>query len=349
MFPPRSSRQASPPGRASIDADNKTLIVSGQANLIENATALDDLERIRRLFDDIENKKELIQLLGLAEAGEGVRIFIGSENKLFSLVGLLDHHCALPQHRGKDRRRAWRHRPDAHELCAHRPDGGLYGTGHRPPHDLIFLCREPICPLINLISDAQGNVAMNDETKTPDTPEATPNMDPSLAFPEDFDFDPREAEIAELKEEAGGLKDKLLRLAAEMDNLRKRTEREKAEATLYAASNFARDLLSVADNLGRAIGAVPAESRETADEVSRNLLAGVEVTERELLNIFQRHGIRRIEAVGQKFDPNMHQAMFEVPDNGEAPGTVVQQLQAGYAIGDRCLRPSLVGVAKAGE
>ncbi len=214
---------------------------------------------------------------------------------------------------------------------------------------MIFLCREPICPLINLISDAQGNVAMNDETKTPDTPEATPNMDPSLAFPEDFDFDPREAEIAELKEEAAGLKDKLLRLAAEMDNLRKRTEREKAEATLYAASNFARDLLSVADNLGRAIGAVPAESRETADEVSRNLLAGVEVTERELLNIFQRHGIRRIEAVGQKFDPNMHQAMFEVPDNNEAPGTVVQQLQAGYAIGDRCLRPSLVGVAKAGE
>jgi molecular chaperone GrpE len=139
----------------------------------------------------------------------------------------------------------------------------------------------------------------------------------------------------------------MLRLAADMDNLRKRAEREKAEATLYAATNFARDLLSVADNMGRAIAAVPAESRDNTDEAVKNLLAGVEVTERELLNVFQRYGIRRIEAVGQKFDPNMHQAMFEVPDSGEAPGTVVQELQAGYAIGERCLRPSLVGVAKA--
>jgi molecular chaperone GrpE len=195
---------------------------------------------------------------------------------------------------------------------------------------------------------------MNDETNTPDTPEAapgeaTPNMDA------DFDFgsetpaaDPREEEIVKLRAEAGDLKDKLLRLAADMDNLRKRSEREKAEATLYAATNFARDLLSVADNMGRAIAAVPPESRDGADEVVRNLIAGVEVTERELLNVFQRYGIRRIEAVGQKFDPNMHQAMFEVPTSSEAPGTVVQELQAGYAIGERCLRPALVGVAKAG-
>jgi molecular chaperone GrpE len=196
---------------------------------------------------------------------------------------------------------------------------------------------------------------MNDETKTPDTPEtadtpeAAPNMEPDLVFPEDFEADPREAEITALKEEAGSLKDKLLRLAADMDNLRKRTEREKAEATLYAATNFARELLSIADNMGRAIAAVPPESRESTDEITRNLLAGVEVTERELLNVFQRHGIRRIEALGQKFDPNFHQAMYEVPDGSQAPGTVVQELQAGYAIGDRCLRPSLVGVAKAEE
>jgi molecular chaperone GrpE len=201
---------------------------------------------------------------------------------------------------------------------------------------------------------------MTDETKTPETVnppelpdpaaplEAAPDIDSGFDFaPETITPDPRDSEIAGLREEMSGLKDKLLRLAAEMDNLRKRTDREKAEATLYAATNFARDLLSVADNLGRAIAAVPPESRETADETSRNLLAGVEVTERELLNVFQRHGIRRIEALGQKFDPNMHQAMFEVPTSAEPPGTVVQELQAGYAIGERCLRPALVGVAKA--
>ena len=159
--------------------------------------------------------------------------------------------------------------------------------------------------------------------------------------------DERDEEIIVLKEEAAALKDRLLRLAAEMENLRKRTEREKAEATLYAASNFARDLLSVADNLGRALQALPEEEREQAGEVEKNLIAGVEVTERELLNVFQRHGIRRIEAVGSKFDPNFHQAMFEVPTNEKPPGTVMQELQSGYAVGERCLRPSLVGVSKA--
>jgi molecular chaperone GrpE len=196
---------------------------------------------------------------------------------------------------------------------------------------------------------------MNDETIKPTdaveavAAEAAPNMDPPLDFSPEPAADPRDLEIAVLKQEQMSLKDSLLRLAADMDNLRKRTEREKAEATLYAATNFARDLLSVADNLGRAVATVPADSRESVDEVTRNLLAGVEVTERELLNIFQRHGIRRIEAVGQKFDPHYHQAMFEVPGSDAVPGTVVQELQAGYAIGERCLRPALVGVAKAGE
>jgi molecular chaperone GrpE len=159
--------------------------------------------------------------------------------------------------------------------------------------------------------------------------------------------DERDEEIIVLKEEAAALKDRLLRMAAEMENLRKRTEREKAEATLYAASNFARDLLSVADSLSRALQALPSDERDSAGEIEKNLIAGVEVTERELLNVFQRHGIRRIEAVGQKFDPNFHQAMFEVPTNEKPPGTVMQELQSGYAVGERCLRPSLVGVAKA--
>jgi len=150
-----------------------------------------------------------------------------------------------------------------------------------------------------------------------------------------------------LKEENAQLKDKLLRTLADMENLRKRLEREKAEATLYAASNFARDLLSVADNFSRAIAAVTPEQRTAADEMSSNLLAGIEVTERELTNVLERHGIRRIDAMGQKFDPHMHQAIFEVPTADHPAGTVVQVMQNGYAIGTRCLRPALVGVAKA--
>src|SRR5215208_2879049 len=150
-----------------------------------------------------------------------------------------------------------------------------------------------------------------------------------------------------LKEENAQLKDKLLRALADMENLRKRAEREKAEATLYAASNFARDLLSVADNFSRALAAVTPEQRAAADEMSSNLLAGIEVTERELTNVLERHGIRRIDAMGQKFDPHMHQAMFEVPTADHPAGTVVQIMQNGYAIGTRCLRPALVGVAKA--
>jgi molecular chaperone GrpE len=150
-----------------------------------------------------------------------------------------------------------------------------------------------------------------------------------------------------LKEENTQLRDKLLRGLADMENLRKRLEREKAEATLYAASNFARDLLSVADNFSRALAAVTPEQRAAADEMSSNLLAGIEVTERELTNVLERHGIRRIDAMGQKFDPHMHQAMFEVLTADHPAGTVVQVMQNGYAIGTRCLRPALVGIAKA--
>ena len=159
--------------------------------------------------------------------------------------------------------------------------------------------------------------------------------------------DPRDAAIEELKDEVAQSKDRLLRLAAEMENLRKRTDREKAEATLYAATNFARDLLSVADNLRRALEALPQDEREHAGEIENNLIAGVEVTERELANVFQRHGIRRLETLGQKFDPNFHQAIYEVPTSENPPGIVMQEMQAGYAVGDRCLRPAMVGVSKA--
>jgi molecular chaperone GrpE len=158
--------------------------------------------------------------------------------------------------------------------------------------------------------------------------------------------DPRDAEIAGLQDEVAAAKDRMLRLAAEMDNLRKRTEREKAEATLYAASNFARDLLAVADSLSRALAAVPPEERDVIDDVMKKFLDGIELTERELLSVFQRHNIRKIETVGEKFDPNFHQAMFEVPTAEKLPGIVMQEVQSGYAVGERCLRPALVGVAK---
>ena len=159
--------------------------------------------------------------------------------------------------------------------------------------------------------------------------------------------DPKGVEIIMLKDEVAASKDRLLRLAAEMENLRKRTDREKAEATLYAASNFARDLLTVADNLGRALQALPAEERDHAGTIEKNLIIGVEATERELLNVFQRHGIRKIETVGAKFDPNFHQAIFEVPTSEKPPGIVMQELQSGYQVGERCLRPAMVGVSKA--
>ena len=177
----------------------------------------------------------------------------------------------------------------------------------------------------------------------PNTSEQTAPQDAPLAD----DIDARDLEIMQLKDQAAALKDRLLRTAADMENLRKRTEREKAEAVLYAATNFARDLLSVADNMGRAVATITPEAREKADEVTRNLLAGVEMTERELLNVFQRYNIRKVETVGAKFDPNFHQALFELPTKDHPPGTVVQEMQSGFAIGDRCLRPAMVGVAKA--
>lgn len=185
---------------------------------------------------------------------------------------------------------------------------------------------------------------MADETKTPDLNDVLGEA-VEMESPIAVEPDPKDAEIAQLKEEAASLKDRLLRTAADMENLRKRAEREKAEATLYAATNFARDLLSVADNMGRALAAVTPEVR--GDAVAANLLAGVELTERELLNVFQRYGIRKVETVGAKFDPNYHQALFELPTKEHPPGTVVQEMQSGFAIGERCLRPAMVGVAKA--
>lgn len=147
----------------------------------------------------------------------------------------------------------------------------------------------------------------------------------------------REAEIAELK-------DRLLRAAAETENTRRRLERDKADTAAYAMTGFARDLLAVADNLRRAVAALPASSDFAGFDGVR---AGIEATERELLAIFGRHGIARIETAGQKLDPNRHQAMIEVDHPTHEAGAIVDELQAGYVIKDRLLRPAMVSVARA--
>ena len=143
------------------------------------------------------------------------------------------------------------------------------------------------------------------------------------------------------------MKDKVLRTAAEMENLRRRTERDKADTAKFAISNFARDVLTIADNIARAIEHVPEEAAE-ADEALKSFLEGIQVTERELLNVLERHGIVRVDPKGERFDPNKHQAMFEVENTGVPEGTVVEVVQQGYSIAERVLRPALVGVAKGG-
>jgi len=152
--------------------------------------------------------------------------------------------------------------------------------------------------------------------------------------------------VAAAAQETAALKDKLLRALAEMENLRKRTEREVADSRAYAITAFARDILNVADNMHRALGALDVELRKQADSSLKALLDGVELTERELMNVLDKHGVKKLEPLGQKFDPNLHQAMYEVPDPAVPAGTIVQVVQAGYTIGDRVLRPALVAIAK---
>jgi molecular chaperone GrpE len=155
------------------------------------------------------------------------------------------------------------------------------------------------------------------------------------------------AQLTALIAENSDMRDRLLRTMADMENLRRRTEREKADTARYAISNFARDVLTVGDNLRRTIEHVPADAA-AQDPALKSFLDGVELTERELLNVLERHGVTRIDPVGQRFDPNCHQAMYEVQNPDVPEGTVVDVMQAGYVIGDRCLRPALVAVAKGG-
>jgi molecular chaperone GrpE len=144
------------------------------------------------------------------------------------------------------------------------------------------------------------------------------------------------------------LKDRLLRTLAEMENLRKRTEREVADARLYGATSFARDMLAVADNMRRALDAVSPELRANAEAGVKALIDGVDLTERELLKALEKNSLRRFSPRGEKFDPNFHQAIYEVPDASIPAGSVVEVVAPGYMIGERVLRPAMVGVSKGG-
>lgn len=187
------------------------------------------------------------------------------------------------------------------------------------------------------------------ETHTDPNIEASADMAESQDNQTDFEAFMRLAgENEELAKQNAELKDRALRMAAEMENLRRRTQREIADAKSYAVANFARDMLSVSDNMRRALDAIPAEAKGSDDAGFKALIEGVEMTERDMLAALERHGVKKLAPEGERFDPNFHQAMFEIPNPDVPNNTVVQVVQTGYVIGERVLRPAMVGVSKGG-
>ena len=176
-------------------------------------------------------------------------------------------------------------------------------------------------------------------------PAGTAQATPTQA--ETFERD-ASAVIAALNAENSQLKDRVLRTLAEMENLRRRTDREVSDAKTYGVTSFARDMLTVVDNLSRALEHLPAEARGSAEASIRSMIEGVELTARDLEAVLGRHGVKKLDPKGQKFDPNLHQAIFEAPDESVPAGTVSQVVQSGWTIGDRVLRPAMVGVSKGG-
>jgi molecular chaperone GrpE len=169
--------------------------------------------------------------------------------------------------------------------------------------------------------------------------------------PEADNDNPHAAEFAvleALKAEVESLKDQRLRALAEADNVRRRADKEKAEASQYAVTKFARDMLGIADNFSRALAACPPAAREAADPQVKAVLDGVEATDRQLIATLERYGVKQVDTSG-KFDPNLHQAIAEVPGNGKPAGAIVDVVQAGFMIGDRLLRPAMVTVARRGD
>jgi molecular chaperone GrpE len=182
----------------------------------------------------------------------------------------------------------------------------------------------------------------------PNEDTAAPSGEPVVSKPYIMPDDPEEGSVEALTKEVAEARDKMLRTLAEMENLRKRTSREVADARIYGITGFARDILDIADNLQRALDAVPAEMKATADPALKAFIEGVELTERSLLNTLEKNGVKKFDPSGEKFNPNFQQAMYEVPDPSVPQGTVVQVVQAGFMIGERVLRPALVGVSKGG-
>lgn len=178
--------------------------------------------------------------------------------------------------------------------------------------------------------------------------EATGAEEPSAWETGQQDSPDFEAIIVALQDELERARDQRMRGVAEMENLRRRTAREMADAKKFAVSSFARELLSVSDNLTRALSVVGDEEKAAASQVWQNLLEGVQMTERELLTVMEKNGVQRIDPLGERFDPNKHQAMFEVPDPSQTSGMVVQVVAPGFVIGERVLRPAMVGVTKGG-
>jgi len=189
------------------------------------------------------------------------------------------------------------------------------------------------------MADDNSDPRETDEDQTKSTsPETAESPDVSAELAGDLEG---------LLAENADMRDKLLRTMADMENLRRRTEREKEDTARYAISNFARDVLTIGDNLRRVMEHVPADAA-AQDPALKNFLEGVELTERELLKVMEKHGVTKLEPLGQRFDPNQQQAMYEVPSADVPDGTVVEVMQAGYTIGDRVLRPALVAVSKGG-
>jgi molecular chaperone GrpE len=190
---------------------------------------------------------------------------------------------------------------------------------------------------------------MTDPNGQQDYPEKpVQDAEPVISKPYIMPDDPEVGSVEALTKEAAESHDKMLRTLAEMENLRKRTMREVADARTYGIANFARDVLDIADNLQRALDAVPADTKAAADPGLKALIEGVELTERSLLSALEKNGVKKFDPSGEKFDPNFQQAMYEVPDSSVPAGTVVQVVQAGYTIGERVLRPALVAVSKGG-
>lgn len=175
----------------------------------------------------------------------------------------------------------------------------------------------------------------NTENEAPEVDVAEENVTPEPT---------QDDKLSEAVTEIAALKDRLLRAVAETENLRRRADREKADAANYAMTAFARDLLSVGDNLRRALDSIPEDT--DLGENAKTLVEGIEMTERELLNMLERHNIKKIDPLGDKFSHDLHQALFELPDTGKEDGTIVQVMQVGYVIKDRLLRPAMVGVAR---